>query len=156
MIEKVISTRANPQMRKELSDSLLVAVDNKKHAENLRKFKAFLNLKCNVYPHEKLDTAKEVILNYHHHVMPLAWISLTLLHHSSLSFIASGRSSGLHPLSSHSCCMHVWAGCPAFAQPYVGVHRSTSHELVLASPAVSCMSGSSNLDSFRDGRQVAV
>ena len=28
--------------------------------------------------------------------------------------------------SSHSCCMYVLAGCPAFAQPYVGVHRSTS------------------------------
>ena len=30
------------------------------------------------------------------------------------------------------------------------------YELVPASPAVSCMSGSSNLDSFHDGRQVAV
>ena len=29
-------------------------------------------------------------------------------------------------------------------------------EFVLVSPAVSCMSGSSNLYSFRDGRQVAV
>ena len=37
------------------------------------------------------------------------------------SFIASGRSSGLHPVSSHSCCMNVRAGRPAF-----GVHRSTS------------------------------
>ena len=31
-----------------------------------------------------------------------------------------------------------------------------TYELVSASPAVSCMSGSSNLDSFPDGRQVAV
>ena len=31
-----------------------------------------------------------------------------------------------------------------------------TYELVPASPAVSCMSGSSNFDSFRDGRQVAV
>ena len=30
------------------------------------------------------------------------------------------------------------------------------HQLVLASPAVSCVSGSSSLDNFRDGRQVAV
>ena len=30
------------------------------------------------------------------------------------------------------------------------------YELVPASPAVSCMSGSSNLNSFRDRRQVAV
>ena len=44
----------------------------------------------------------------------------------SLSFIASGRSSGLHPVSSHSCCMYVRAGRPTLAHPYVGVHRSTS------------------------------
>ena len=58
--------------------------------------------------------------------MPLARISLTLSRHFSLSFIASGRSSGLHPVSSHSCCMYFLAGRPAFARPYVGVHRSTS------------------------------
>ena len=51
---------------------------------------------------------------------------LTLSHHFFLSFIASGRSSGLHPVSSHSCWMYVWAVHPAFARPYVGVHRSTS------------------------------
>ena len=52
--------------------------------------------------------------------------SLTLSHHFSLSFIASGRSSGLHPVSSHSYCMYVRTGCPVFTRPYVGVHRSTS------------------------------
>ena len=57
---------------------------------------------------------------HHHHVVPLARISLILSHHFSLSFIASGRSSGLHPISSHSCCMYV------FARPYAVVHRSTS------------------------------
>ena len=62
----------------------------------------------------------------YHHVVPLARISLTLSHHFSLSFIASGRSSGLHPVSSHSCCMYVRAGHPAFARPYAGVHRSTT------------------------------
>ena len=64
--------------------------------------------------------------HHHHHVVPLAWIFLTLSRHFSLSFITSGRSSGLHPVSSHSCCMYVRAGHPAFARPYVGVHRSTS------------------------------
>ena len=64
--------------------------------------------------------------HHQHHVVPLARISLTLSHHFCLSFIASGRSSGLHPVSSHSCCMHVRAGRPVFARPYVGVHRSTS------------------------------
>ena len=64
--------------------------------------------------------------HHHHHVVPLARISLTLSHHSSLSFIASSRSSGPHPVFSHSCWMYVRAGRPAFAWPYVGVHRSTS------------------------------
>ena len=63
---------------------------------------------------------------YHHHHVPLARISLTLSRHFSLSFIASGRSSGLHSVSSHSCCMYVRAGRPAFAWPYAGVHRSIS------------------------------
>ena len=62
----------------------------------------------------------------HHHVVLPAWISLTLSRHFSLSFIASGWSSGLQPVSSHSCCMYVQAGRSAFAQPYVGVHRSIS------------------------------
>ena len=66
------------------------------------------------------------INNQYHHVMPQARISLTLSRHFSLKFIASGRSSGLHPVSSHSCCMYVRAGRPAFAWPYAGVHRSTS------------------------------
>ena len=66
------------------------------------------------------------IYHHHHHVASLARISLTLSRHFSLSFIASGRSSGLHPVSSHSCCMYVRAGRPAFAWPYAGVHRSTS------------------------------
>ena len=64
--------------------------------------------------------------HHHHHVVPLARISLTLSRHFSLSFIASGRSSGLHPVSSHSCCRCVLAVRPAFARSYVGVHRSTS------------------------------
>ena len=55
---------------------------------------------------------------YIYHVVPLG--------HFSLSFIAVGRSSGLHPVSSHSCCMYVRAGRPAFAWSYAGVHRSTS------------------------------
>ena len=64
--------------------------------------------------------------HHHHHVVTLARISLTLSRHFSQSFIASGRSSGLHPVSSHSCCMYVRAGRLAFARPYVEVHWSTS------------------------------
>ena len=58
--------------------------------------------------------------------MPPAWISLILSRHFSLSFIAFGRTSGLHPVSSHSSCMSVRSGRPAFVWPYTGVHRSTS------------------------------
>ena len=64
--------------------------------------------------------------HHHHHVMPLARISLTLPRYFSLSFIASGRSSGLHPVFSHSCCMYVRDGRSAFARPNAGVHCSTS------------------------------
>ncbi len=58
--------------------------------------------------------------------MSLAQISLTLSRHFSSSFMDYGRSSGLHPVSSHTCCIYVRPGRPAFARPYVGVHRSTS------------------------------
>ena len=66
------------------------------------------------------------VYHHHYHVVPPARISPTLSRHLSLSFIASGRSSGLRPVSSHSCRIYVRAGLPAFARPYVGVHRSTS------------------------------
>ena len=71
-------------------------------------------------------TGQLIIGHHHYHVVPLARIYLTLSRHFSLSFIASGRSSGIHPVSSHSCCMYVRAGRPAFAWPYAGVYRSTS------------------------------
>ena len=74
-------------------------------------------------------------IHHHHHVVPPARISLTLSRHFSLSFIASARSSGLHPVSSHSCWMYVRAGRPAFAQQYVGVHRSRS----LMSSSLQCL-----------------
>ena len=61
-------------------------------------------------------------------------------------------SSPQEGLQGYILCPHIAAVCkfelvrPAFAWPYAGVHRSTSpYELVLASPAVSCVSGSSNL-----------
>ena len=56
----------------------------------------------------------------------VARISLILSRHSSLSFIALGRSSGQHPVSSHSCWMYVRAGRPASARPCVEVYKSTS------------------------------
>ena len=91
--------------------------------------------------------------HHHHHIPLVARISLTLSRHSSLSFIALGRSSGQHPVSSHSCWMYVRAGRPAFARPYVGVHKSTS---LMSSSLLLQQSGSSNLNSFHDRGQVAV
>ena len=67
-----------------------------------------------------------VCVYHHHQVVPPARISPTLSRHFSLSFIAFGRSLGLHPVSSHNSCMYIRAGRPAFAWPYAGVHRSTS------------------------------
>ena len=64
--------------------------------------------------------------HHHRHFEPLPRIYLTISRHFSLSFITSGRSSGLHPISSYSFWMYVRAGRPAFARPYVGVHRRTS------------------------------
>ena len=64
--------------------------------------------------------------HHYHHVVLVARISLTLSRHFSLSFIASGRSSGQYPVSSHSCWMYVRAGRPAFARQCVGVRKSTS------------------------------
>ena len=81
--------------------------------------KRILSLKLSVLP-------TQVEYHHHHHVVPLERISLTLSRHFSLSFIVSVGSSGLHPISSHSCCVYVRAGRPAFAWPYVGIHRSTS------------------------------
>ena len=51
---------------------------------------------------------------------------MTLSRYPCLSSIASGRSSGLHPVSTQSCCMYVRAGRPAFGRPCEGVHKSTS------------------------------
>ena len=79
-------------------------------------------------PDKFYETSLNLWRNHHHHhqVVLVARVSLTLSCHISLSFIASGRSSGQHSVSSHSCWMYVRAGRPAFARPCVGVHKSTS------------------------------
>ena len=59
----------------------------------------FTEVYCIFYSrtHIETDVQKHIlyIYHYHHRVVPLARISLTLSRHFSLSFIASGRSSGL-------------------------------------------------------------
>ena len=94
---------------------------------------AFTFRSTNVFCYfRKIMTHTDLVKHYHHHhhhhhhVALVARISLTLSRHSSLSFITLGRSSGQHPVSSHSCWIYVRAGRPAFARPCVGVHKSIS------------------------------
>ena len=94
--------------------------------QHLAKYRPMFTLKNNIQGVALSPiTARLLIVkqHHHHHVVPPARISLTLCRHFSLLFIAF---SELHHVSSHSCCMYVRAGRPAFAWPYVGVHRSTS------------------------------
>ena len=96
-------------------------------------YSSIFSFKCWINLHAKTMPYRCVVPNcngnshhHHHHIVLVARISLTLSCHSSLSFIALGRSSGQHPVSSHSCWMYVRAGRPAFARPCVGIHKSTS------------------------------
>ena len=92
------------------------------HINHCRLFNAKSSLYIYIYIYDLVWLG----FHHHHHVTLVAQISLTLSRHSSLSFIAPGRSSGQHPISLHSCWMYVRAGRPAFAQPCVEVHKSTS------------------------------
>ena len=67
-----------------------------------------------------------IYIYYHHHVALVARISLTLSCCSSLSSIASSRSSRLHPVSVQSCCRYVLVDRSTFACPFEGAHRRTS------------------------------
>ena len=89
-------------------------------------YKNLWDLEMKMYHFIPVQNTRPNNHHHYHHVVRLARISLTLSLHVSLSFIASGRSPGLHPASSHSCCMYVRAGRPAFDWPYAGVHKSTS------------------------------
>ena len=102
------------------------ALNNKNHQALSQKFRQLITiLFCCTYSNS-FSYCYLTHHHHHHHVVPQARISLTLFLHFSLSFIASGRSSGLHSVTSHTCWMYVRAGHPAFTRPYVGVHRSTS------------------------------
>ena len=52
---------------------------------------------------QSLSLSIYIYIYHHHHIVLAARISLTLSRHSSLSFIALGRSSGQQPVSLHSC-----------------------------------------------------
>ena len=97
--------------------------------ENLEQFLGKLDPGANKKQNRIIKKESSLVFNqtcithhhHHHHLVLVARISLTLSRHSSLSFIASGRSSRLHPVSSHSCCMYVRDCRPAFARSYAGV-----------------------------------
>ena len=63
---------------------------------------------------------------YIYQVTLMAWISLTLSHHLSLSSITSGKSSRLHSVSVESCCLWVLVGRPTLARLLKRVHWRTS------------------------------
>ena len=75
---------------------------------------------------------------------------LPIIHRLWQVFWATSRilTQLLNLCSSWSSCF-----CPTICE---SPQEYITYDLILDSPAVSCMSGSSNLDSFRDGRQVAV
>ena len=64
--------------------------------------------------------------HYHPHVVLSAWISQTYSCQPSLSFIAPGKSSRLHPLSEQKYSRYVLAGRPTLVRPCKGVRRSMS------------------------------
>ena len=63
-----------------------------------------------------------IIMRYCQHGYP--WPSLATSPYRSSPL--AGLKGYIPPVSSHSCCMYVRAGRPAFGRPYVGVHRNTS------------------------------
>ena len=87
--------------------------------------------------------------HHHHHVAPSAEISLTLSRHppyrSSLTVGPQGYILYLHRAA---VCRFSWSPCLCSAMGR-GPQEYITYELLPTSPAVSRMSGSSNLDSFR-------
>ena len=95
-------------------------------------------------------------LPVHHFGMAcLAGSKVNIQHrHLSLSSIAHKRSSKLYSVSAKSCCSS-WFFCLCSSM-WRGPQECITYELLLTSAAVSCMPGSSNFDSFRDGWLVAL
>ena len=85
---------------------------------------------------------------YYHHIMLSGRRTLILSCHQSLSFVAPGRSSRQHLVSAPSWCIKIFAGRTILMGPYLRVHRRTSIEFVLASPAVPRVSCSTYLGGF--------
>ena len=84
----------------------------------------------------------------HRHVDLLARIPS---HHPSLSSIVRWSNCRGHPVTQQSCCIEVLAGLPTFARLCKVVHWSISFVSSSLLLQLYIMSGSSNLDSLRDG-----
>ena len=67
-----------------------------------------------------------IYLSIYHHDVSLARISRTPSHYLSLSSIATGSSSRIHPVFVQSCCRSVLGGHLTFVRSYEGVHWTTS------------------------------
>ena len=71
--------------------------------KNQNGFRRHRSPKSQIWTILQIPEGVRAINLHHHHITLVARISLTLSRHSSLSFITLGRSSGQHPVSSHSC-----------------------------------------------------
>ena len=82
--------------------SLTLCVTQRARDDNLNFLSLNHNKSDNLHTHTHTHT-HTCRHHHHHHVAMVARISLTLSRHSSLSFVALGRSSRQHPVYSHSC-----------------------------------------------------
>ena len=83
-------------------------------------------------------------------------LSLSLSFHPSLSFIALGRSSKLHPVSAQIWWLQVFAGHLTLVCLYSSPRENVASEFVLTSPAVSSIYCSSYLNDLCNRRKVTV
>ena len=67
-----------------------------------------------------------ILHHHHHHQVELARHSLTRFFQLTLSSMAFGSSSNLHPVSSDSWSMYVFLGRPCDLFPCLGFQSSTS------------------------------
>ena len=95
-------------LKRETESPLIAAPYNAVRTNHIkaRKDKTQQNSRCRLCSDrdETMNHVREYnkLAHHHHHVTPPARISLTLSRHPSLSSIAPGRSSRLHPVSARS------------------------------------------------------
>ena len=80
-------------------------------------------IECTTHTHTHIYIYIYTYIRHHHYIMLLAWLSLTLSRHPSLSSIAPSKSPRLHPMSVQSCNWLGLVGRPTPARPCEVVHR---------------------------------